>query len=370
MLGLFKIANNHPIINDETYTPEIFEVNNTSTAIPQKNKPREISTGLAIYKNRNEKTKKINLEKLNEISSNDLNADFYKNIKDKINLKYYLHLSKQLVDRVNKNIYDLTYLTDLSHESKNAISENLKENLDKFNKFFNMKFNQFEKEDDYDNLYSAEFSFLGRKRNSFISRNNFEENSKSQKNEGFLKFTNLEIDAKCFEPKGVKYSISHNENLTEENYDLLDIKDLNTNENSLSDDNIVNKINKETNHKYMNIGSSKKKIDDKRLNINLNDLSNNKSLISKYNNQNNPTRRIVTVSDIFDKKNQNINSLYCKEYIDYSQDNSEFFKRLFAKINRDKLINSMEDENFNINQDKIGGLENEKHEKISFTQKK
>lgn len=292
----------------------------------------DMSKGLVIYTDKKNYEKYKILESLQNIISLDNkdqpDYDYYKN--NKINIDYYLHLSKSLLEVVNKNIYDLSSLNDITQESKNLITNNMIESLDKINEFFEIKLNQFSKQN-YDGYSDSEIAFLGKKRWGFISRNNFKDQSKilGKKQKGFLRNADLDTsDDKCFEPKGVKYTISdfvfaHPEQ--EED-------DMRANTISLDDLPVKNKFD-DGRKGYFKFSKNNENHDSKSL-----ILKTQKDIIQEINDFNNVnvkyTSKIINMPSLFE--NKNINSIYCKDFMTYADQNSEFFQRAFAKLNFQK----------------------------------
>lgn len=331
-----------------------------------------------------------------------------------------MKLSKQIFDKVDKNIYDLTYLTDLSEDSKNEIAQNMMEHIDKINKFFEIKLIQFANNDnaaaavaDIDSNQS-DINFLGKKRLGFMERNNFQfnenenslkkqklnnNNKKAQKDSAFLKYSdsaepNEKIaDEKCFEPKGVRYTIS---NLNFRSSTQFDFEQQQSAESAFeelkfdaaasdyeNDSNEAQSAQKASkkyfkystessannirNFKYENLPKASNSTS---LMVKRNFNSNNKDVISlpyiensnNYNNLNNNFNNFGL--------NDNVNSLYCKDFMSLADENSEFFRRIFAKLDLQKkadILREQLDLNGNVYEDVN---KSERQEKISFNQKK
>jgi hypothetical protein len=287
-----------------------------------------------------------------------------------------LQLTKQIVDKVDKNIYDLTYLTNLSEESKNAITQNMIEHIDKINKFFEIKLTQFA-DNNYKEMGSGDFSFLGKKRLNFIERNNFDnKNNKKNKennNSAFLKYNPENInqeDEKCFEPKGVLYTISDlligsgkdldYEDSSESAFEELKIDDYFSNDEA--------KGIKKASKRYFRYNTENSNIRNVKYES-LNKAYDSKSLMVKKNYVINK-RDLVSLPFILNNgENDNVNSLYCKDFMSLADENSEFFRRIFAKLDLQKKADILR-EQLDLKESVFDDVNKNKEEKIIFNQKK
>jgi len=389
---------------------------NISVAISFASETFNTSKSLAIYKKKDGSTqhsnRKISLQELNE-NSKKRNSDNYKTIRNKINLDYYLQLSKQIVDKVDKNIYDLSYLTNLSEDSKNAIMQKMMEHIDKINQFFEIKLGQFANNDYEEIDAKSDFAFLGKKRLGFFERNNFnlnnnnrnnnsknqKEKNKAEKNKAFLKYSddnNIDINEsdkdnslknqKCYEPKGVRYTISkfnsgsstqsHYEEpqqSAESNYEGFNITDDDIDKDN--NDNEVKSSNNKASKKYFKYNTENSNIRNLKYN-NLPKASDSKSLMVKKNVNNSKDLINLPYFDYsntndFVAQNDNVNSLYCKEFLSLADENSEFFRRIFAKLDLQKkadILREQLDLNGNVYEEDLN--KNNSQEKISFNHKK
>lgn len=338
------------------------------------------SKSLAIYNQKSDEyTKKISMKEIKEISQKQ-NSDYYYSIRNKMNLDYYLQLSKQIVDKVDKNIYDLTYLTDLTEDSKNLIAQNMIEHIDKINKFFEIKLSQFAN-NDYNEINSSDFSFLGKKRLNFIERNkfqnkNYKKNSYKENESSFLKIDSNTNDndtdnEKCFEPKGVRYTISDLLMGSDKQYDYGDNSQTGFEEYKINEDLNVNtkKSNNKASKKYFKYNTENSNIRNVKYE-NLNKaFSDSKSLMVKKNHENRKND-LVSIPFVLNKNgNENVNSLYCKEFMTLADENSEFFRRIFAKLDLQKKADILR-EQLNLNENIFDNVYKNSHENIKFNQKK
>ncbi len=339
------------MISNETISSSdnLNENNITSSLIIDDKEKYDSNNSLAIYKKKDDNKNIISLEKLNEISQND-NSEYYNNIKNKINIDYYLHLSKQIVDTVNKNIYDLTYLNNLTVDSKDTISKNMIENMNKINKFFEIKLRQFTNNDFKSNDIdkSQDFTFLGRKRLNFIERNNIQKitNLNLNKQSEFLQFSDLPLDKQYLPDKGVRYTISDFDFIEEENnheeklFEEILLDNKHGNEEHLFKDQGDLEENKKPSKNYfkykLNKPSNIGNIGYEEL-----DLKDRNSIILKRNDE--KTKYIKMPLD-FDNLNENVNSLFCKDFFTMADDNSEFFRRVFSKMNIQKKVQNLNEE--------------------------
>jgi len=358
--------------SNETYSNTL-KAKNRSSIISLDSFAQYASKSLAVYTNKNHKySKKISFKELNEISQKR-NSDYYNTTRKKINLDYYLQLTKQIVDKVDKNIYDLTYLTNLSEDSKNAITQNMIEHIDKINKFFEIKLTQFA-DNNYKEMGSADFSFLGKKRQNFIERNNVDNinNKKNIKknaennNSAFLKYSSENInqeDEKCFEPKGVLYTISDlligsgkdldYEDSSESAFEELKIDDYFSNDKA--------KGIKKASKRYFSYNTENSNIRNVKYES-LNKASDSKSLMVKKN--------LVSLPFILNNgENDNVNSLYCKDFMSLADENSEFFRRIFAKLDLQKKADILR-EQLDLKESVFDDVNKNTEEKIIFKQKK
>ena len=206
------------------------------------------------------------------------------------------------------------------------MTTNIIDNLTKVKKIFEYKFNEIN--NDFDNDYlSSEISLLGKKRINFIERNGFKNENYNEKfiKSGFLKYSqfNNEKNEKCYEPKGVKYSISQ--------FDL-------ENQFKKGANNYNYESDLDLDEKYEDYKSNIEEI--KIDNYKNKGILNSKSLMLKTEKEinflgiKNHKNKIIKLSDLYNK--ENINSMYCKDFVSLADENNEFFRRVFSKLNMKK----------------------------------
>jgi len=324
----------------------------------------ENAKSLVIYKQK-DSSKNLNFEKLKELSLNK-NDQYLKNIRDKINLHYYLNLSKQIIDKVDKNIYDLTYLTDLSQDSKNIIAQNLIKNINKIKNFFELNISGEYAYDNYEDVKSRDFAFLGKKRVNFIKRNNLEINKK-EKNE-FLNFEEWPNNEECLEPIGVRYTIS--------DYDFEDDNEILPNpllENYLDDIKLNDYFEKNkfkgNSQKFNNISS----LDLNKKNLNQYEIHEaiNKNLIVKSNDSfnKNTNNKGIDIPYIIDNDNEKVKSFFCNDFISFTDEQTEFFRRVFTKLDVLKQDDTNKEKK-NLGKNIFKNNEESKEEEIEVEKKK